>query len=1555
MILCGQRLFLLCALLCIPMRVTGQTLTRQEVPKGEITGLEMAVEGTMQVVPGGRVQWFVTVYEIVKGRKLRPAKGVKLEALVSYQRAKAVVETQTDAFGRASIGFDVPANIEGSFRLVVQAKSPKGIARKFDVSVAVAGLYKTELFVESFTVAPGHSLRVWGRVLSRLNHHPVVNQEVRLSTKADKPSSRLGPAQVLRTNAQGLFEAIVRAPAKGHFVVTAAPQNAPLAREDVYVKVPEGPQLVVSTSVPQAVVATGTTVDVEVVVRTPEGRPVSDATLSGVSIPVSKRDGDGVVAVRTDKQGRATVPWKVQTNSDIEDVQGEISALREGVGSGSGRAKLRVTRVPVLLSWSVVGGALVPGLAGQVVLRAFHPDGRPWANLSVLATSSRLEDARLTTGNDGVVVWKSSVSAAATKSVENTSSCHGPTLAEVKLRLAGHDKTLCLPVDPDATLVLQSKATLLPGMPLALNLQKAPSVRRLPVVVTVLAKNNSMWEPVAQTILAAAAKTVELQLPKSVRGALWVRARPMVGAQRREIRGGSAVVWALGQTLGPEKLGVTLQSEGAARIRWEGKSLHTESGFAIALPLHRGRRLLGELLESGLGRPKGNASNSLWLGYLAGKTPLDTAVSAVLQQGVVTTLAMPGNSVALGLLRDPWRTQARFVRGRLGRILFALEAHVSSRLPDQIGDVAIRGPRGWRFNRQILSAVADTIGVEAIAGLDGSPLTIQELQEMGREITYDNVARRITRKRVLNALVGLRKFVNSQQLDYAWARRGDPSGWLLALLEWEDPDGEFSMEREELFDGWGTPLVLRKARGGRARFRFLEPVVGFEVISAGPDKKFGTRDDVFDPFARVLSQGSLYGEAVGEEALLARLGGVELGRATIAALGEAFELDTPMWDSSELRVAKSSWNLPRRAQQNQHSLKVQTEGTSQKSLSRFYTAKEEVRLQFPANPKHYLVVAGRYFSDGTASYSSQEVFAGVPVLVHAQLPTRLRPKERVEFPIRIVGLGKEQEVRIEAAGERGVFAQIVGDSHFVIGAGQVKEVVLRVEASEVGEGSIVLTVKGRGGVRIRSYHHSVTTMWSGALRAQHDARWIQDDGVLKLHPPKGAKPIRSFLTVSAPRDILKDRGFARVAENHPELLAWGYRLRGQALPTALEEALLRGSNQSTVMPALSKACRGAGMSMVEERSTNRAERGRAFERLRALQLPVSMRERAALLVALASGAPTVGDSAKDGFSSLIHSLRNDGWHAPKTQSSKPTVLARLAAGLLLVDTGDVPAQEMVRLAKAALVPGKRGGKRLPGEKGDAVDGWIGTLALAIAAHQLGDDPLVSELVAGITPRMYLGMQGAKEPAFWLLAASAYGVLGVRNPEQVRVVVNGKSSTLPLKDGSAVLQLPSAQATVRVQSDSPLMARVEARYVIEIRKSSASSLEAKIIGDVGVSGGVAALEIAIENTGSEELASPVVEVNLPSPGVLSAESRAQMEGSSRVLSVAQADKMGIVRIRLASLAAKESISIPLPIRWKGRGLVKGLSVSAYNAKTPWKVSSTPARTIRLKPAKKENWK
>ncbi len=298
---------------------------------------------------------------------------------------------------------------------------------------------------------------------------------------------------------------------------------------------------------------------------------------------------------------------------------------------------------------------------------------------------------------------------------------------------------------------------------------------------------------------------------------------------------------------------------------------------------------------------------------------------------------------------------------------------------------------------------------------------------------------------------------------------------------------------------------------------------------------------------------------------------------------------------------------------------------------------------------------------------------------------------------------------------------------------------------------------------------------------------------------------------------------------------------------------------------------------------------------------------------------------------------------------------RLAAGLWLVDTGDVPAQEMVRLAKAALVPGKRGGKRLPGEKGDAVDGWIGTLALAIAAHQLGDDPLVSELVAGITPRMYLGMQGAKEPAFWLLAASAYGVLGVRNPEQVRVVVNGKSSTLPLKDGSAVLQLPSAQATVRVQSDSPLMARVEARYVIEIRKSSTSSLEAKIIGDVGVSGGVAALEIAIENTGSEELASPVVEVNLPSPGVLSAESRAQMEGSSRVLSVAQADKMGIVRIRLASLAAKESISIPLPIRWKGRGLVKGLSVSAYNAKTPWKVSSTPARTIRLKPAKKENWK
>ena len=70
-----------------------QNFTRRDVPRGQVSGLEMAIEGNLEVAPGGRLRWFVTVYEIVGGRDLRPAPKTEVRALASFHRSEPVAET----------------------------------------------------------------------------------------------------------------------------------------------------------------------------------------------------------------------------------------------------------------------------------------------------------------------------------------------------------------------------------------------------------------------------------------------------------------------------------------------------------------------------------------------------------------------------------------------------------------------------------------------------------------------------------------------------------------------------------------------------------------------------------------------------------------------------------------------------------------------------------------------------------------------------------------------------------------------------------------------------------------------------------------------------------------------------------------------------------------------------------------------------------------------------------------------------------------------------------------------------------------------------------------------------------------------------------------------------------------------------------------------------------------------------------------------------------------------------------------------------------------------
>src|SRR5690606_36947091 len=90
-----------------PTDAEGQARSRRRVPAGEVTGLEMGIEGTVQGFAGDRVRWHVTVYEVLRRRDLRPAANAELTVTTSYLR-DPVTTVRADVRGRATLEIPMP-------------------------------------------------------------------------------------------------------------------------------------------------------------------------------------------------------------------------------------------------------------------------------------------------------------------------------------------------------------------------------------------------------------------------------------------------------------------------------------------------------------------------------------------------------------------------------------------------------------------------------------------------------------------------------------------------------------------------------------------------------------------------------------------------------------------------------------------------------------------------------------------------------------------------------------------------------------------------------------------------------------------------------------------------------------------------------------------------------------------------------------------------------------------------------------------------------------------------------------------------------------------------------------------------------------------------------------------------------------------------------------------------------------------------------------------------------------------------------------------------------
>lgn len=1481
-----------------------QERARRLVAAGEVTGLEMSIEGALHAPPGGRVRWLVTTYEVLRRRDLRVAGGITLTVTASFADGPALMTTTSDAAGHAVLELALPDDLESGTQISVEAISARGIRRTFDAPIELDARTRIDLIVDRDATLPGGSVVALGRVLDTREGRPRADEHVTLSLRA---GTLVRAPLELVTDASGFFATEVSLPDRiGDYQIVAATEQASQS-VSVSARQDGTSTLWVRAETERRVVRPDESVRVDVLVRAEDGTPVSGARVEWTDAPPPEHDED---VLRTNADGHATLTWAIERTAApddrFEDRERAIHVVHAAHGTGAASAHVRITRPALFVTWSVEGGALAPGLSSRLYVRATRPDGTPGAGVRVdLAAGPLGSERSAMTDADGVAALDLTLGA----THDDAGGCGGPTAVAAALTVDGVAREACLPIEPDALLAIRATRH---DAVLAVSITRRAEARDRPVSLVVLAHRGSAWEPRARVMIGPRESSASVPLTDALAEPLWIRARVVIEGQET-VGGGTVLHPGVAPALG------------ALHASAEGASLDaaSPSTMLVAVDTNLAPALDARLvaLTSPLGEAIARGRTELFVAALAASmVPRDTSAPAVLREGIVSPLSMPDEAVLQGLLRDPWRTRARFVRGRLGAMMRAVEQLVDARVPSAIDQVGVFENGTWRFDREMLEAALTEAGLadERAAALDGEPLDIAALTALDPSFTYDHVARRITRQRLFRVLWFLRQLVRERQLDLAWARRGDPREYPVSLLDSGISSDDEYPERSHLFDAWGHPFVLVPVHG-HPRFDRLQPVPGFELVSAGPDGQLGNGDDVFDPFARVLASGSVYAEAVQEDELVARLGSVELGRATVETLAEAFAYSAVVDYDVSVTSAAIPWG-------SEPSLLPPTPAplapipTVARAL---FGLGRSASWSPPSERRAYMAFALAFDTAGSIAFRTQPFTAGAPFIAHVETPSILRVGDALRIPIRFVRLTAEAlaEPAVEASTSSDALRAHVEGSDLVL------------EGVHTGASSVELVLRAPGAPDYR-VTASIRVLPVGALRAAHAGAMSSRDIALELAVPGDAQAWRARWVIGAPTALRRDPLFLEGAGHDAALSAWADVLSGTT-PNADDMAALE-SAVSTTPSGLHTAC-----ALVAWATAGDPEHDpRFWHATQSLSgsVPTELSSRAAMLAALAPAAPHLGDTSA-GIPAVVATLREDAWRALATERDHPTTLAEMAAALLLVDRDDAVARALFDRARAAASP-------TDGFPAETPDGLAGTLALIIAARQIDEDALADALADRVIARLYLAPRLGIETRFWALAASSFGALGAGAPRTATVQIDGVAREISLADGAVVLDDVRPGAAIVVHAEGRVWARGEVRAVAAYRHADGALVDARIEGDVGVRGERAALELVIESISDDELASPVVELALPSAAVLDAAARSSIAGASAVRSVEGPDGAGVLRISLAPLRGRTTQRIPLPLRWRASGTSHGLGVVVYDRAQPWTLTTREERVLEV---------
>lgn len=813
------------------------------------------------------------------------------------------VHATTDAEGRTRAAIEVPRGPARDLQLLVAVRHG-GHTRTRSFKIARQETASIELHTADHRVVPTSTISAWVRVVGTRGE-PVAGARVTVSLLEGGVARH---SENLVSDRGGLVMARVPIPRIDEPVwqwtlrATADVEGAGAAEVTLVPReeTPGTPVLAATWEEPAAGVLAGERVHFKVRVRDATAQPVVDHEirywigLKGTTPPTDDKDWERLgTRARTDGAGEVIgtrdAPTLVKSTGTMlvlvarAILQGHALDAKSQVVVGAPNANATLKpEVP----------AIVPGLSQRMMLTVTdgHGEGIPGA---FTVTADGLS-ANVTTDTRGEaeITWLAPVGVGASR---NVGPCAGgvaaavvirPTRAIAVLRSQQEPFTLCVPIDRDAAgIVRVSQDVARPGDKLRVTVVSARGARAASHSVVIRSRDHAQAAAAWLDARADGTASGEIEIPRDGAPGAWdVSVALPDGAREARVLSKELLV-----------VPTVLPMITARRIGGRATPGGTVD-FEAQLTDGHGRGLQGAVSAVVIDAFGGGSANVSALDTRArlcsslGEAATGDRCAAVLERDPTTDALRRallgqrgGRRAGIKPANDPGAHASKELEKSFSAVLHSLEGAVfeATKQPQALIDARRKEGGRWIMNPELLTLVTDAMNEPPMTP-GGEKLVLSDLVAVDPQVTFDNVARRVTRLKIFTVLAAVRDVRMKRGLDPEEPLFKDPNALLRRLVR------EGALTDDQLLDPWGGTIQYVRSNA-KPPAPFLGTIHGFELHAPGPDGVVGTGDDVRDPFERVVRSGTPYARAMQEDKIVDAKWDMVVSDTTVAAWQQLFE------------------------------------------------------------------------------------------------------------------------------------------------------------------------------------------------------------------------------------------------------------------------------------------------------------------------------------------------------------------------------------------------------------------------------------------------------------------------------------------------------------------------------------------------------------------------------------------------------------------------------------------------------------------------------------------